>query len=97
MAFAVNATAWRTLNAAEREIIRAAAEDAARQMPALMRRLSGDAALTALTGQGADIHRLTPAGKDAFRALVQPVYDKWTSVVGIDLERAGEAAANAAR
>ena len=53
-----------------------------------------------LAQQGADIHRLTPAGKDAFRAAAQAVYDKWTNVVGIDLVRTGEsvvAAPNAVR
>ncbi len=92
MVFAVNASAWRALSEAEREIVQAAARDAARQALALTRRLAGDAALKELAKQGADIHRLTPAGKDAYRAAAQPVYDRWASVVGIDLVRSGEAA-----
>ena len=92
MVFAVNARAWRVLSDAEREIVRTAAQDASRQALGLSRRLAGDAALTKLAEQGADIHRLTPAGKDAYRAAAQPVYDKWTGVVGVDLVRIGEAA-----
>ena len=44
-----------------------------------------EAALADLTKQGVTIVRLTAAQRAAFRTAMQPVYARWTGLVGADL------------
>ena len=90
--FAVARPRWNSWNEADRELVRRAASDAAREARALARRSDDAAALAALARQGSIVTRLTPAGKDAFRLATQPAYERWAAVVGADLVRAAEAA-----
>jgi len=53
--------------------------------------------MAALASQGVSITRLTPAGKDAFRAAAQAAFDRWAAVAGPDLVRAAESAVQAFR
>ena len=87
--FAVNAARWTAWNETDREIVRGAAQEAARQARALQLR-SEDG--VALARQGAVVTRLTPEGKAVFRASVQGVYNTWTPVIGEDLVRDAQAA-----
>ncbi|MFO1317166.1 MAG: TRAP transporter substrate-binding protein DctP [Burkholderiales bacterium] len=89
MVFAVRRVTWDSWTETQREVVRAAAGDAAREAAALARE---DAALADLTRQGVTLVRLTPAQRAAFRAAVQAVWTKWTAVVGADALRAAESA-----
>jgi len=94
--FAVNRRAWEALSAADRELVRRAARDAAADAIALRMQQGGEAALGEVARQGATVTRLTAAGKEAFRNAARPVYDQWTAVIGGDLVRRAEAAISAA-
>jgi len=92
--FAVNRARWSTWSEADQALVRRAAQDAAREASALTRRAGDAAAMAALARQGVVVTRLTPAGKNAFRAAALPVYQRWGATVGDDLVRAAEAAMN---
>lgn len=89
MVFAVRGAVWESWSDAQRAAVRAAAFEAAREAAAPARE---EAALAELTRQGVTIVTLTPAQRAAFRAAVQPVWTKWTAVVGTDAARAATAA-----
>ena len=93
MVFAVRRATWDAWNERHRTAVRSAANDAARGAEALARE---EMASTELTKQGVTIVRLTAAQRMAFRAAVQPVWDKWTPPIGVELVRAAEAAVMAA-
>lgn len=90
--FAVNRARWDAWTEGDRALVRQAATDAALAAATLAHRATDEATLVTLARQGVNITRLTPAGRDAFRAAAQPVYEYWTAVVGSDLVRAAEAA-----
>jgi TRAP-type C4-dicarboxylate transport system substrate-binding protein len=95
--FAANRQAWNAWSAADRELVRQAARDAAVDAVALRMRQGGDAALGEAARQGATVTRLTDAGKQAFRNATRPVYDQWAALIGGDLVRRAEAAIAVAR
>ena len=88
--FAVNRELWLTLSAADRELVRQAANDAALEADALARAQTDDAALARLAREGTGVTRLTRAGKQPFRERTRAVYERWSAVVGEDLVRAAE-------
>jgi TRAP-type C4-dicarboxylate transport system substrate-binding protein len=88
---AVNRARWSTWSEADRTLVRQAAQEAAREAAAMTRRTVDAAAVAALARQGVVVTRLTAAGKTAFRALAQPVYERWLTTVGDELVRAAEA------
>jgi TRAP-type C4-dicarboxylate transport system substrate-binding protein len=90
--FAVNRELWLALVAADRELLRQAAHDAALEARALVRAQTDDAALARLARDGTSVTRLTRAGKDPFRDRTRAVYERWSGVVGEDLVRAAEEA-----
>jgi TRAP-type C4-dicarboxylate transport system substrate-binding protein len=92
LVFAANQTAWNALTERDRETVREAAKDAARLASAMHQELTGDSALAVVATQGAEVHRLTPAGKAVYRQATEAVYKKWSAVIGADLVRAAEAA-----
>jgi TRAP-type C4-dicarboxylate transport system substrate-binding protein len=91
--FAVNREDWAALSAADRDLVRVAARDAALEASALARDQAGDVALARLARDGTTVTRLTHAGKEAFRVQTQAVYDRWSAVAGEGLVRAAEAVA----
>jgi TRAP-type C4-dicarboxylate transport system substrate-binding protein len=95
--FAVNRALWEGLSDADRELVRQAARDAALQASALARSQADTAALAELAAQGATVTRLTPSGKEPFRAASRAVYEHWAGYVGQDLVRAAEAVLAAPR
>lgn len=95
--FAINRSVWNGLGEADRELVRQAAEDAAVQASALAREQADLPALTELARDGATVTRLTPSGKQEFRAATGQVYARWAALVGPDLVRAAEAAVAAPR
>lgn len=92
LVFAVNRARWDAWSESDRALVRQAAQDAARETAAFARHAEDSAALTALARQGVNITRLTPAGKEAFRAAAHSMFERWAAVVGWDLVRAAETA-----
>jgi TRAP-type C4-dicarboxylate transport system substrate-binding protein len=92
LVFAVNRAQWDAWSDNDRALVRQAAQDAAREAGAFARRAGDAAALAALARQGVNITRLTPAGKEAFRAAAHAVFERWAAVVGLELVRAAETA-----
>jgi TRAP-type C4-dicarboxylate transport system substrate-binding protein len=90
LVFAVNRARWDAWSESDRALVRQAAQDAARETGAFARRAGDSATLAALTRQGVNITRLTPAGKEAFRAVAYSVFERWAAVVGWELVRAAE-------
>jgi TRAP-type C4-dicarboxylate transport system substrate-binding protein len=90
--FAVNLQAWNAWSPADRDLVRKAAYDAAADAIALRRSQGSDAVLAEEARQGATVTRLTATGKQAFRDATRPVYDKWATVIGVDLVHQAEAA-----
>jgi TRAP-type C4-dicarboxylate transport system substrate-binding protein len=93
--FAVNRTVWNSCNDAQRALISDAAQQAARELRALVRS-ENEAALAELRKRGVAITRLTGAGRGAFAAETRGVYDKWANVAGPELVRAVESAVRGA-
>lgn len=87
--FAVNRTAWNGWNETQRAVVRDAAQQAARELPALAR-AETDAALAELRKRGVTITRLTATGRGAFATETRGVYDKWAELAGPELVRAAE-------
>lgn len=93
--FAVNRDIWAGWSAADRDIVRAAAIEAARENVILARKgidVDDDAVLRQLAADGVEIVRLSQDERRAFRQATQSVYDKWTDTIGADLVRKAEAA-----
>jgi TRAP-type C4-dicarboxylate transport system substrate-binding protein len=89
--FAANRAAWDGWTAEQRSLARAAAVEAARELPALAR-AENDAALAELRKRGVTVTRLTGSGRAAFAAAARGVYDRWAAVAGPELVRELEAA-----
>jgi len=89
--FAANRAAWNGWTDEARSIVREAALQAARELPALAQ-ADNDAAQVALGTRGVTVTRLTATGRAAFAAATRGVYDKWAAVIGADLVSATEAA-----
>ena len=80
--FAINRQTWNSWSAADRELVRQAARDAAAEATALRVRQGGDAALGEAARQGTTVTCLTDAGKQAFRNATRPVHDQWAATIG---------------
>lgn len=94
--FAVNRTVWEKWTVEQRELVRDAALDAAKELAALAA-AEHDRALTTLKTRDVSLMRLTASGRAAFAAAARPVYDKWAAVAGEELVHAAESAVAAAR
>ena len=90
LVFGVNAAVWKSLSAADQDLVRQAAHEAAMGANAFARALTADTRLAKLGRDGANVTSLTPSGKELFRAAARPVYEKWAAVVGEDLVREAE-------
>jgi TRAP-type C4-dicarboxylate transport system substrate-binding protein len=89
MVFAVRKSVWSRWSDAQRERARTAAVEAAREAAALARE---DVALAELVKQGVTVVKLAPSQRATFRAAVEPVWTKWSSVIGADVVQAAVAA-----
>jgi TRAP-type transport system periplasmic protein len=92
LVFVVNRARWDAWSETDRALVRQSAQDAAREAGAFARRAGDAGTLAALARQGVNITRLTPAGKEAFRAATHPVFERWAAVVGSELVGAAETA-----
>lgn len=94
--FHVGIAAWNGFSPADRDIVRAAAEQAAAEHTADTRKgLGGDgdrSSLDELVRRKVELVELTAAEKQVFGAATKPVFDKWAAQVGADLVRKAEAA-----
>jgi len=93
--FAVNRRTWDGWSEADRALVRATAQEAARELAALAV-AEDESALVELRKRGVTVTLITPAGHAAFAAAARGVYDKWAAVAGEDLVRAAEAAVKGA-
>jgi tripartite ATP-independent transporter DctP family solute receptor len=99
--FGVSKSVWNGFNAADQQLIRDCAQEAARNNIALARRGLGipgtdDSALAELRNRGVEVTALTLAEKRAFAEALRPVYDRWANTVGTELVRKAETAIRAA-
>lgn len=94
--FAVNREVWNSWSAADQDIVRQAAQDAARENITLARQgtlTSQDAVLRQLAAEGVETVDLTAEQRQAFRDAVQSVYTKWAPIVGADMVAKAQAVA----
>ena len=98
--FGVSKSIWNSFNAADQQLLRDCAQEAARNNIALARRGLGipgtdDSALVELRNRNVEVATLTLEEKRAFATALRPVYDRWANTVGADLVRKAEAAIRA--
>ena len=89
--FAMNRATWDALTDEKRGLVRDAAQQVARELPALAR-AENDAAIGDLRKRGVTVTRLTGSGRAAFASAARGAYDKWAAVAGPDLVGAAETA-----
>lgn len=87
--FAVNRRAWMGWPDADREAVRAAANEAAAALVEFARD-ENDRALAELRRQGFAVTRLTTEGRDAFAAAARGAYDRATATIGPETVRHAE-------
>ena len=87
--FAMRDERWRQLTDEQRTLVRSAAKTAAAEAGALVRE---DDAIAELARTGVTSTRLTSAQRAAFRVTVQPVVERWTNTIGLDVVTAASAA-----
>lgn len=95
LVFVVNRTVWESWSPADREIVRTAAQEAAQENIASVRRgitEQNDTVLRDLEEQGVTVVRLTAEERQAFQAATRPVYERWAERIGRDLVTQAELA-----
>jgi len=94
--FKVHKPVWDSFSAADRDIVRASAEQAAREHTASTRTglgAGGDrSSLDELAKRHVKVEELSPQEKAAFGQATRGVYDKWAATTGPELVRLAEAA-----
>lgn len=93
--FVVNKSVWTSWSPADREIVRQAALQAARENVAKARQgLAGqdETLISQIAAGGVTVTRLTPEQRAEFARVTRPVYDKWAQRIGLPLVRKAEAA-----
>ena len=88
LVFVVNKNIWNSWTEQDREIVRQAALDAAKQEIAIARKgvtPEDDSMLKEIASHGVEITSLTPEQHDAFVKITQPVFDKWKVRIGTEL------------
>jgi TRAP-type C4-dicarboxylate transport system substrate-binding protein len=93
--FAASAKAWQRLTDEQRSLVRDAAREVARELPAWAL-AENEAALAELRKHGVTVTRLTPSGRAAFAFAARGAYDRWAAVAGEEVVRAAESAVRAA-
>ncbi|MCH4271376.1 MAG: DctP family TRAP transporter solute-binding subunit [Kerstersia gyiorum] len=90
LVFAVSAKAWESWSPEDQEIVRQAAQEAARNEIAATRKgvsPGDDALIQQAIGQGVQVTILSDAEKAAFAEATRPVVEKWSRTIGEDLVR----------
>ena len=78
--FAIAAPVWSSWSADDRKIVRDAAQEAARQQVAIVRKLFADD-VAAVRALGVDVHLPTPAEMQAWRDATRSAYTKWKDAI----------------
>ena len=98
--FAVSRAAWDAWSAADRDIVRQAAIDAAKRQIELSRAMT-KSSLASLGNEykdaGVEIVRPSPEERAAFAAATKAVFEKWAGEIGAELVKQAEASISAAR
>ncbi|WP_144633664.1 DctP family TRAP transporter solute-binding subunit [Bordetella genomosp. 13] len=93
--FVVNRDVWNSWTEKDREIVRQAAQEAAKQQIVIARKgvTPEDASLLKeIEGHGVTVNALTPEQHAAFVSATKPVYEKWKKQIGEDLVNMAEKA-----
>jgi tripartite ATP-independent transporter DctP family solute receptor len=94
--FKVHKPVWDSFSAADKDIVRAAAEQAAKEHTASTRKglgADGDrSSLDELAKRNVKVEELSAQEKQAFGRATQAVYEKWSATTGAELVKAAEAA-----
>jgi len=90
LVFAVNPLVWNSWTPGDREAVRQAAMQAARENIARVR--SDGVLLQQIEASGVRVVRLSVEQRAAFARATRPVYDKWAENIGPELVRKAEAA-----
>jgi len=86
--FVVNREVWNSWSEQDRQIVREAAQEAARQEIVIARKgvtPQDSSLLDEIRGHGVTVSELDAAQHDAFVAATKPVYDKWKKQIGEEL------------
>ena len=98
--FAANREIWESWTPQDRDIVRAAAVEAGKQEIALTRKgltANDMSMIKEVEGLGVKVTELSESDKQAFKKVIQPVYEKWSKQIGTDLVKRAEAAVAASR
>jgi len=98
--FAANREIWDSWTPQDRDIVRAAAVEAGKQEIALTRKgltANDMSMIKEVEGLGVKVTELSESDKQAFKKVIQPVYEKWSKQIGTDLVKRAEAAVAASR
>jgi TRAP-type transport system periplasmic protein len=93
--FLISKSAWDAFPVADRDIVRASAEQAASEHTASSRKgvVGGDrSSLDELKRRSVEVAELTDAEKVAFQTATRPVFDRWARTIGSDIVQKAEAA-----
>ncbi len=94
--FHLSKSVWDSFSPQDKEIVKACAEQAAKEQIASTRKglgLDGDrSSLDELAKRGVQVAELTEAEKAAFREPTKPVFEKWAQTTGVDLVKKAQAA-----
>ena len=87
--FHLGKAVWDTFSLQDKDIVKEAAEQAAKEQIASTRKglgAGGDrSSIQELEKRGVQVAELTPEEKDAFREPTKVVFDKWAQTAGLDL------------
>ena len=98
--FAANREVWNSWSEQDRKIVREAAVEAGKQEIALTRRgltANDMSMIKEVEALGVKVTELSEGDKQAFKKVLQPVYEKWTKQIGPDLVKRAESAVAASR
>ncbi len=93
--FVVNKEVWNSWTPADRDAVRQAALEAGKEQIALARKgmvEPGQPLLKDIEATGVAVTRLSPAEREAFVKVTQPVYAKWKGQIGAELVSTAEKA-----
>jgi tripartite ATP-independent transporter DctP family solute receptor len=93
LVFVVNKEIWNSWTPADQAIVKQAAIDAGKLEIALARKGLVEAdkpLLKEIAAVGVTITQLSPAEREAFVKVTRPVYEKWKTMVGVELVKTAE-------
>jgi tripartite ATP-independent transporter DctP family solute receptor len=94
--FHLGKAVWDTFSPQDKDIVKEAAEQAAKEQIASTRKglgAGGDrSSIQELEKRGVQVAELTPEEKDAFREPTKVVFDKWAQTAGLDLVKKAQEA-----